>query len=192
MRNENSSRKSSWGILYFIRNSWGNSWVTHEEKNPHEFFFCKGSLLNHNQSFLTENMSTPTVPSDKGMKVSDKCLKVSRDPFHFPWKRKFSFFSLKSRSGWDQNAKYNGVLQGKFCIFTCPKDWHFSWKMNTRMGVQNVTFRLPGSLFFDQQLACLSFNGFSTIPCGNCKKTLDLERRTVQKRNNFLLLWLET
>ena len=68
-------------------------------------------------------------------------VKVSRDTFHFPWTRKFSFC---------QNTKNNGVLQGNFCIFTCPKDWHFSWKMNIRMSVQNLTIPSPGSLFFNQ------------------------------------------
>ena len=78
---------------------------------------------------------------------------VFRDTFHFPWKRKFSFFSFESGSGWGKNTKNNEVLQGKFCIFTCPKNWHFSWKMNIRMSDQNVTFRSPGSLFFSHQLA---------------------------------------
>ena len=41
MRNENSSRKSSWGILYFMRKSWGNSWG----KNSSWLFFCKGLSL---------------------------------------------------------------------------------------------------------------------------------------------------
>ena len=103
-------------------------------------------------------LDSPRVSHCKSKRRSNKAerknhfesehFKVSRDTFHFPWKRKFSFFSLQSGSGWGQNTKNNGVLQGKFCIFTCPKDWHFSWKMNNRLSVQNVTFRLPGSLFF--------------------------------------------
>ena len=40
------------------------------------------------------------------------------------------------------------MLQGKSCIFTCPKDWHFSWKMNTIMSVQNVGSHFPCDLFF--------------------------------------------
>ena len=34
-----------------------------------------------------------------------------------------------------------------FFFFTCSKDWHFSFKMNIRMSVQNLTFLSPGSLF---------------------------------------------
>ena len=45
-----------------------------------------------------------------------------------------------------QNTKNNGVLQGKFCIFTCPKDWHFSWKMNIRMSLTKHS-QTPASLF---------------------------------------------
>ena len=60
----------------------------------------------------------------------------------------FLFSVFRVVQGEAKNTKNNGVFQGKFCIFTCPKDWHFSWKMNTRRSVQNVTFRLPGSLFF--------------------------------------------
>ena len=36
-----------------------------------------------------------------------------------------------------------------------PKEWHFSWKVNIRMGVQNVTFRFPGSLFFQSTVSLL-------------------------------------
>ena len=99
-------------------------------------------------------------------------LKVSRDTFHFPWTRKLSFFSLKGGSGWGQNTKNNGVLQGIFCIFTCPKEWHFSWKMNIRMSVQNLTILSPGSLFFNQQRTCFFFACFWTMRNGNCKKIL--------------------
>ena len=83
------------------------------------------------------------------------------------------------------NTKNNGVLQGKFCIFTCPKDWHFSWKMNTRISVQNVTFRLPGSLFFNQQEVAFYLIVSQRYLAGTAKKTLDLERRTVQKKTTF-------
>ena len=36
-------------------------------------------------------------------------------------------------------------------VWIAYKDWHFSWKMNTRMSIQSVIFRLPGSLFCNQQ-----------------------------------------
>ena len=106
--------------------------------------------------FLTKNNSLPLLmiqsrQDTHTQKPWNYALKVSRDTFHFPWKRKFSFFSLSSGSGWGQNTKNNGVLQVKFCIFTCPKDRHFSWQMNIRLSVQNVTFRLPCSLFFYNQ-----------------------------------------
>ena len=114
---------------------------------------------------------------------------LSRDTFHFPWTRKFSFFSL-SCSGLGQNTKNNGVLQGKFCIFTCPKDWHLSWKMNIRVSVQNLTILSPGSLLFNQQQTRFFFVCFSTMPNGNCKKFWFRAQNSV--KNNFLLLCLET
>ena len=56
--------------------------------------------------------------------------------------------------------------------------------MNTRMSVQKVTFRLPGSLFFliNSKLAFyLIVSQRYLAGTAKKKKTLDLERRTVQK-----------
>ena len=51
--------------------------------------------------------------------------------------------------------------------------------MNIKMSVQNLTFLMPGSLFFNQQQTCFFFACFSTDAQRELKKTLDLERRTV-------------
>ena len=60
-------------------------------------------------------------------------LKVSRDTFHFPWNVNFLFSVLRMVQGEAKTPKNNGVFHGKFCLFTCPKDRYFSWKMNIRM-----------------------------------------------------------
>ena len=99
-------------------------------------------------------------------------IKVSRDTFISHENANFPFSVFRVVQGEAKTPKINGLLQSKFCIFTCPRDWHFSWKMNIGMSDQNVTFRSPGSLFFNHQQACFFFNCFSTMPSENCKKCL--------------------
>ena len=79
------------------------------------------------------------------------------------------------------NHQNNGVLQGKFCIFTCPKVWHFSWKMNIRMGAKNLTFLSPGSRFFYSTVNFLFLCMLLNDAQRELQKRFDFERRTVQK-----------
>ena len=75
-------------------------------------------------------------------------VKVSRDTFHFPLNPNFLFSVFRLVQGEAKTPKVMGCCRANFCIFTCNKDWHFSWKMNIRMSDQNLTFLSPGSLFF--------------------------------------------
>ena len=63
-------------------------------------------------------------------------------------KTQFFLFSVfRVVQGQAKTPKIMGCC-GANVAFTCPKNWHFSYKMNIRMNVQNVTFGPAGSLFF--------------------------------------------
>ena len=59
-----------------------------------------------------------------------------------------------------------GTLRGK---------WTSEWVFKTSLFVRLALYLL------NQQQTCFFFDCFSTMPNRNCKETLDLERRTVQK-----------
>ena len=73
------------------------------------------------------------------------------------------------------------MLHDKFFIFTCPKDWHHSLKMNIRMSVQNITFLSPASLFFKSTANLLFLYMFLNYAKRELQKTFALELRTAQK-----------
>ena len=90
----------------------------------------------------------------------------------------------------EAKTQKNGVLQGNFCIFTCPKDWHFSWKMNIRMRVENLTI-FPLAIYFliNSKLA-FSLHVSERCQTGTAKKNWFRAQNSL--KNNFLLLRLET
>ena len=116
-------------------------------------------------------------------------FKVSKDTFIFHENANFLFSVFREVQGEAKNTKNKGVLQGNFGIFTCPKDWHVSWKMNIRMSVQNVTFRLPGFFFLINNK--LAFFIVSQQPLAVTAKKNWIGAQNCAK-NIFLLLWLET
>ena len=102
----------------------------------------------------------------------------------------FSFSVFRVVQGGAKTPKIMGCCRA-ILHFYMPKDWHFSWKMNIRTSVQNVTFRLPGFLFFliNSKLAFSLIVSQRWYLAGTAKKTLDLERRTMQKRTFCLYDW---
>ena len=81
----------------------------------------------------------------------------------------FLFSVFRVVQGEAKNTKNNGVLQGKFCIFTFPKDWHFSWKMNIRMSDQTVTFRSPSSFVLVTSKLAFSLHASQRCLAGTTK-----------------------
>ena len=91
----------------------------------------------------------------------------------------FLFSVFRVVQGEAKTPKIMGGLQGNFCIFTCLKDWHFSWEMNIRMSVQNLTILSPGSLFFNQQQTCFFLCMFLNDAYWELQINFDLEHRAV-------------
>ena len=110
MRNENSSRKSSWGILY--------SWVTHEEKIPHDFFFvrvgaCKNAKFALQHPIIFGVLASPwtTLKTEKrklacswGMKSVSGHLKWP-ECMYLVGHRSLGWWLLLSFWGWHQHHR---------------------------------------------------------------------------------------
>ena len=80
------------------------------------------------------------------------------------------------------------MFQGKFAFLPACKIGTFHRKMNIRMSVQNLTFRLLAlHPFIKVKLFVLCM--FLSDALREQRKTFDLERRTVQKITFCLCVW---
>ena len=122
------------------------------------FFFGREEGQQEIRSFVSV-LRSPVTPFDweakRRVRILRRMLTVSPGTLFISHEHaNFLFSVFRVVQGEAKTPKIMGCVQGNFCIFTCPKDWHFSWKMNIRMSVQNLTILSPGSLFFNQQQTC--------------------------------------
>ena len=103
---------------------------------------------------------------------AEDLFKVSRDTFHFPWTRKFSFSACRVVQGEAKTPKIMGCCRAIFAFLHALKigtfrgKWTLEWVFKT-----SQFFRLALYFLINSKLAFF-FACFWTMPNGNCKKNL--------------------
>ena len=78
-------------------------------------------------------------------------LKVSRDTFHFPWKRKFIFSIVRMVQGEAKTPKIMGCCRANFAFLPAPKIGTFRGKWTLEWMLKTSLFARLALYFFNQQ-----------------------------------------
>ena len=123
--------KYSWGCIFLQVHLGKYSWGC---------IFLQPPFFSHTkwQPKITDYRDTATLRCPE-------TLFISHENANF-----FSVFRVVQSEA--KTPKIMGCCRANFAfLHALKRDWHFSWKMIIRMSDQNVTFRSPGSLFFNHQ-----------------------------------------
>ena len=101
----------------------------------------------------------------------------------------FLFSVFRVGQGEAKTPKIIGCCRANFAFLSALKIGTFLGKWTSEWVFKTSLFVRLALYFLNQQQTCFFFDCFSTMPNRNCKKTFDLEHRTVQKITFCLSGW---